>query len=374
MPTQLRRTPLNDSHRALGARLVEYAGWEMPVQYSGVTDEHRATRTAIGLFDVSHMGELHFQGPGAAACLNALVTNDLSKLAPGRALYTVACNAAGTILDDLIVYRVEPDEFLVVCNAANLDKMDAHFQAQTQATSTEPGSTSYSNRSDSTALLAVQGPRAAELMQRFDAAALHALPRFGVIRSSVAGVDVLAARTGYTGEDGYELFCQAEYAAGLWQSLLEEGSKLGLKPVGLAARDTLRLEARLALYGNEIDETTTPLEAGLGWVVKFDKPSFLGREALLQQREQGLARKLVGFEMVGRGIARHGHPIASTAGGELKNVGHVTSGAPGLSVGKNIGLGYVPVELSELGTRLDIVIRDKPLEARVCATPFYKRS
>ncbi|HTU63699.1 MAG TPA: glycine cleavage T C-terminal barrel domain-containing protein, partial [Polyangiales bacterium] len=175
-------------------------------------------------------------------------------------------------------------------------------------------------------------------------------------------------------EDGYELFCATDRASGLWQSLLDVGAKLGIKPVGLAARDTLRLEARLALYGNEIDETTTPLEAGLGWVVKFAKPSFLGREALLQQRERGLTRKLVGFEMVGRGIARHGHAIASANAGELATVGHVTSGAPGLSVGKNIGLGYVPVELAEPGTRLQIVIRDKPIEARVCPTPFYKRS
>jgi aminomethyltransferase len=360
--TQLRRTPLYDSHRALGARLVEYAGWEMPVQYSGVTEEHHATRNALGLFDVSHMGELYLEGPGAAACLNELISNDIVKLAPG--------NAAGTILDDLIVYRVEPEQFLVVCNAANLDKMHAHFSEHTAV----HGHAEYSNRSESTALLALQGPRAAELVQVLGAVELSALPRFGVVRGTLAGVELLAARTGYTGEDGYELFCAADQAASLWQSLMDAGANLGIKPVGLAARDTLRLEARLALYGNEIDETTTPLEAGLSWVVKFSKPSFLGREALLQQRERGLTRKLVGFEMVGRGIARHGHAIASAHAGELATVGHVTSGAPGLSVGKNIGLGYVPAELAELGTRLEILIRDKPIEARVCPTPFYKRS
>lgn len=368
MSTVLRRTPLYESHRALGARLVEYAGWEMPVQYSGVTEEHQATRKAVGLFDVSHMGELHVEGPGAAACLNELVTNDISKLAPGRALYTVACNEAGMILDDLIVYRIEPAHFLVVCNAANLAKMHAHFAEYTR------GRADYQDRSDSTALLALQGPRAAELVQVLGAVELSALPRFGVVRGTLAGVDVLAARTGYTGEDGYELFCATEQAASLWQSILDLGGKLGIKPVGLAARDTLRLEARLALYGNEIDETTTPLEAGLAWVVKLDKGDFMGRAALLQQQERGLTRKLVGFEMVGRGIARHGHAIASAQEGELRTVGQVTSGAPGLSVGKNIGLGYVPVELAALGTRLDIVIRDKPIEARVCSTPFYKRS
>lgn len=373
MSTQLRRTPLYDSHRALGARLVEYAGWEMPVQYSGVTEEHHATRNALGLFDVSHMGELYLEGPGAAACLNELISNDIGKLAPGRALYTVACNAAGTILDDLIVYRVEPEQFLVVCNAANLDKMHAHFSEHTPRGHGH-GQTEYSNRSDTTALLALQGPRAAELVQILGAVELSALPRFGVVRGTLAGVEILAARTGYTGEDGYELFCASDRAASLWQSLMDGGAKLGIKPIGLAARDTLRLEARLALYGNEIDETTTPLEAGLSWVVKFAKPSFLGREALLQQRDRGLTRKLVGFEMVGRGIARHGHAIASAHAGELATVGHVTSGAPGLSVGKNIGLGYVPVELAELGTRLEILIRDKPIEARVCPTPFYKRS
>jgi aminomethyltransferase len=363
----LRRTPLFDSHRALCARLVEYAGWEMPVQYSGVTDEHQATRNAAGLFDVSHMGELHLAGPGAAECLNTIITNDIAKLATGRALYTVACNDQGTILDDLIVYRTDAEQFLVVCNAANLTKMHAHFSEHTR------GKCTYENRSDSTALLALQGPRAAELVQVLGAVELSALPRFGVVRGTLAGVDILAARTGYTGEDGYELFCAAENAASLWQAILDAGQKLGVKPIGLAARDTLRLEARLALYGNDIDETTTPLEAGLGWVVKLDKPSFLGREALLRQRESGVPRKLVGFEMVGRGIARHGHTITGDTG-KGASIGHVTSGAPGLTVGKNIGLGYVPPEKAAVGTRLNIVIRDKSVEARVCPTPFYKRS
>ncbi|HET8933309.1 MAG TPA: glycine cleavage system aminomethyltransferase GcvT [Polyangiales bacterium] len=366
MSTSLRRTPLFEAHRSLGARLVEYAGWEMPVQYSGVTDEHQATRNAVGVFDVSHMGELHLEGPGAAACLNTLITNDLGKLASGRALYTVACNEQGTILDDLIVYRIAAEHFLVVCNAANLEKMHAHFAQHTR------GQCEYQNRSDSTALLALQGPRAAELVQVMGAVELSALPRFGVVRGTLAGVEVLAARTGYTGEDGYELFCASDAATTLWQALLDKGAAQGIKPIGLAARDTLRLEARLALYGNEIDETTTPLEAGLGWVVKLDKPSFLGRDALLAQRERGLSRKLVGFEMVGRGIARHGHAIVSSDG--THTLGHVTSGAPGLSVGKNIGLGYVPTDQAELGTRIDILIRDKPIEARICPTPFYKRS
>lgn len=367
MSTVLRRTPLYEAHRALGARLVEYAGWEMPVQYTGVTDEHHATRNGVGLFDVSHMGELHLEGPEAGACLDFLVTNDVAKLAAGRALYTVACNAQGGVLDDLIVYRVAVAHYLVVCNASNLEKMHAHFAEYTR------GRCSYDNRSDATALLALQGPRAAELVQVLGAVELSALPRFGVVSGKIAGIDLLAARTGYTGEDGYELFCDAHCATELWSALLDAGQAFGIKPVGLAARDTLRLEARLPLYGNELDESTTPLEAGLGWVVKLAKPAFLGREALIARQDLPLhlRRKLVGFEMIGRGIARHGHAILDSHGDVI---GRVTSGAPGLSVGKNIGLGYVPAEMAELGTRLEIEIRDKRIEARVCATPFYKRA
>lgn len=337
----------------------------MPVQYSGVTEEHQATRHAVGLFDVSHMGELHLSGPRAGESLDALVTNDVSKLAEGRALYTVACNAQGTILDDLIVYRLAAEHYLVVCNAGNLQKIDAHFALHAGA------QCSYSNRSDATALIALQGPRSAELVQMLGAVELSALARFGVTQTNLGGIPVVAARTGYTGEDGFELFCDAQIASRLWQALLDTGQPLGIKPVGLAARDTLRLEAKLPLYGNEIDETTSPFEAGLGWVVKLNKPGFLGKDALLKLREQAPRRKLVGFEMVGRGIARHGHTIVDAQG---QAVGSVTSGAPGLSVGKNIGLGYVPPHLAELGTRLDICIREKQIEARVCPTPFYKRS
>ncbi|MET0389593.1 MAG: glycine cleavage system aminomethyltransferase GcvT [Polyangiales bacterium] len=365
MSSELRRTPLYASHRALGARMVPFSGWEMPVQYSGVTDEHSAVRHAVGLFDVSHMGELHVSGPGAAACLDHIVTNDVAKLGEGRALYTVACNERGTILDDLIVYRLSAEHYLVVCNAGNLAKIHAHFAAQTH------GRCHFEDRSDATALIAVQGPAAVQLVEKLGGTTLAALPRFGITQAVLAGIAVTTARTGYTGEDGYELFCASEDAAKLWEALLELGQPLGVKPIGLGARDTLRLEAKLALYGNDIDETTSPLEAGLGWVVKLDKPGFIGREALLQQKQQPLARSLVGFEMVGRGIARHGHVICDASG---TTVGQVTSGAPGLSLGKNIGLGYVPAHLKSVGTRIDIEIRQQKIEARVCATPFYKRA
>jgi aminomethyltransferase len=361
---ELRRTPLYAQHIALGARMVPFAGWQMPVQYRGVTSEHAAVRSAIGLFDVSHMGELYCEGPGAGACVDGLVTNDVGKLAVGRALYTVACNTRGTILDDLIIYRVASERYLVVCNADNLPKIRAHFAEHTR------GRCEFNDRSTETALLALQGPRALELVKSLGAPDLLALPRFGVAVSRLAGVELLAARTGYTGEDGYELFCAAGDAEQLWLRLLAAGEGLGIQAIGLGARDTLRLEARLSLYGHEIDETTNPIEAGLGWVVKLDKGEFLGRTALAEIKERPLTRKLVGIEMIGRGIARQGYPILDRTGEQL---GRVTSGAPSLSLGKNIALGYVAAESSPVGTALGVEIRGKTIDARICATPFYKR-
>jgi aminomethyltransferase len=346
--------------------MVPFAGWEMPVQYRGVTQEHHAVRNAVGLFDVSHMGELYFEGEAAAACLDSLVTNATGKLAVGRALYTVACNSLGTILDDLIIYRLEAARYLVVCNADNLAKMSAHFAEHTH------GRCSFHDRSAQTALLALQGPRAVDVIGKLDGGdALAALPRFGIVSTRLAGIEITAARTGYTGEDGFELFCASAAAVELWRAVSAAGAQFGLEPIGLGARDTLRLEARLSLYGHEIDETTDPIEAGLSWVVKFDKGEFLGRAALLERKAKPATRKLVGFEMIGRGIARQGYGILDR-GGAL--VGVVTSGAPGLSIGKNIGLGYVPVESSAIGSRIDIDIRGKAIEAAVCATPFYKRA
>jgi aminomethyltransferase len=365
VPEALRRSSLYARHQTLGARFVPFVGWEMPVQYSGVTREHHAVRTAAGLFDVSHMGELFLEGPGAAQALDRIVTNDVQRLMPGQALYTVACNEQGTILDDLIVYRVAEQRFLVVCNAGNRDKMAAHFARETANRCV------FADRSDDYALLALQGPQAEGVFSLVDAPqALRALPRFGVLESCLAGVEVLAARTGYTGEDGFELFCAQERAGTLWDALLEAGAPLGIAPIGLGARDTLRLEARLLLYGNDIDETTNPLEAGVGWTVKLGKGDFLGRTALERIKQAGVQRKLVGFEMVGRGIGRHGYPIVDSA---EQPIGHVTSGAPSLSLGKNIGLGYVPATMSRRGTALGIEIRGKVIEAVVVETPFYKR-
>ncbi|MFI5305843.1 MAG: glycine cleavage system aminomethyltransferase GcvT [Polyangiales bacterium] len=366
MSEPLHRSPLYERHRALHARFVPFAGWEMPVQYVGVTAEHHAVRNAAGLFDVSHMGELWLTGEGAAGALDRIVTRDVRELSPGAAFYTVACNAGGTILDDLIVYRLDQQTFLVVCNASNRDKMRAHFERETA------DRCDFADRSDQYSLLALQGPRAAEIVQRAGAEPdLSSLPRFGVAKGRLAQVPVLAARTGYTGEDGFELFCAPDDATRLWDALMAQGQSLGIAPIGLGARDTLRLEARLMLYGNDIDDTTNPLEAGLGWTVKLGKADFIGKTALERVKQQGVARKLVGFEMVGRGIARHGYPLADSAG---QRVGLVTSGAPSLSLGKNIGLGYVPTALSKAGTPLQVEIRDKMIEAVVVTTPFYKRA
>jgi aminomethyltransferase len=336
----------------------------MPVQYEGITKEHQAVREHAGLFDVSHMGEILLEGPNALTAVDRLVTNDVAKLEVGRALYTVCCNEAGFILDDLIVYRLEADKVLVVCNASNREKIVAHFAANLDLGVT------WHDVSDEWALLALQGPAARAVMTDLGAEpAVVDLPSFHVMRARVAGVDLWVARTGYTGEDGYELFCAADDAVALWRAMLSAGGPHGLVPAGLGARDTLRLEARLMLYGNDIDEETHPFEAGLGWVVKLDAGDFIGREALKRIKAAGFDRKLVGFEMTGRGIARHGYPIV--AGGSP--VGKVTSGSPGPTVGRNIGLGYVPKALSKVGTELGIEIRGKVVGAVVVTTPFYKR-
>jgi aminomethyltransferase len=363
---QLSRTPLYPEHVRLGAKLVPFAGWEMPIQYKGIAAEHQAVRERVGLFDVSHMGELHVTGSGALAAVNALITNDLSKAEDGQAVYTCCCNAAGTILDDLIVYRRSESDVLVVCNASNRPKISAHFQDALA------GRAEFRDASDETALIAVQGPRALELLRlagsSVDAGALRS---FRFTDGRVADVKVTLARTGYTGEDGVELFCPNAGAPRLFGTLLDAGLRLGVEPIGLGARDTLRLEARLSLYGNEIDETTNPIEAGLSWTVKLDKPGgFLGRDALAKVKAEGVSRTIVGFEMVGRGIARHGYPLLSSDG---TPVGVCTSGGPSPTLGKSIGLGYLPLPLSDIGTTFMVDCRGKSIEAKVVKTPFYKR-
>ncbi len=366
----LKRTPLHAEHVRAGGRIVPFAGYELPVQYKGLVEEHKAVRTAAGLFDVSHMGELLLRGPRARAVVDSLITNDASKLLDGQALYTCACNERGTILDDLIVYRRGPESWLVVCNASNREKIVAHFSAHAA------GKCELEDATDEVALLALQGPRALDIAAKVGGGALSALGSFRFAEATLAGVKCTASRTGYTGEDGLEIFCGPHDAPALWRGLMEAGADHGLQPAGLGARDTLRLEARLSLYGNDIDETTNPLEAGLGWVVKLDKPDFLGKAALVDIKAAGLTRRLVGFEVTGRGIARHGYPLheKGTGGGAGAAVGVCTSGSPGPTVGKNIGLGYLPTAMTAVGTELVVDCRGRFADAVVVKTPFYKRA
>jgi aminomethyltransferase len=346
--------------------MVPFSGWDMPVQYAGIVTEHHAVRTAAGIFDVGHMGQLRLRGERSLRVVDRLVTNDANAIADGRAMYTCACNERGMILDDLIVYRRAKDDWLVVCNASNVAKMSAHFA------NAASGDCLFEDESPSTSLLALQGPRSFDVLANLgpEAARLSELRSFHFCDASLAGVRCTVARTGYTGEDGVEVFCAWNDGVVLWRALLEAGRPLGCQPIGLGARDTLRLEARLALYGNDIDETTNPIEAGLGWVVKVDKGEFLGRSALVEVNQQPLRRRLVGFEMVGRGIARHGYTLRDGSGREI---GQCTSGSPGPTVGKNIGLGYVEAAYAELGTKFFVDCRGKGVEALVAKTPFYSR-
>jgi aminomethyltransferase len=351
--------------------MVDFGGWSMPVSYpTGILEEHRATRTAVGVFDVCHMGEVHFRGAGAAATVQRLVTNDVARLENGRAFYTVACLPSGGIVDDLIVYRVTPDHYVAVVNASNADKDVDWFQEHRRA------DCEIEDASARTGLIAFQGPRAAETLQPLTTLPLDRLRPFSLATdATVDGREVWIARTGYTGEDGFEIFCDAQDAAALWDRLVGAAGAAGGKPVGLGARDTLRLEAKLPLYGNDLDEETTPLEAGLGWVVKLDGDDFIGRDALRSQQAAGITRKLAGFVMTGRGIARHGYSIydASGAAADGAAAGTVTSGGPAPTLEKNVGMGYVPTRLATAGTKLSIDCRGKRVDAEVVSGPFYKR-
>ncbi|HEY2291029.1 MAG TPA: glycine cleavage system aminomethyltransferase GcvT [Thermoanaerobaculia bacterium] len=358
----LQRTPLYGCHLEAAARMVDFAGWEMPVQYTGVIEEHRAVRTAAGLFDVSHMGEVRVKGAGAEAFLQRLTPNDVSKLVPGRAHYSGLLTEQGTYIDDILIYRLAPEDFLVVVNASNAPR-DFEWIASRAAGVPD---VEVVNESDRYALLALQGPRAVSILAPLASPDVTGLKYYGFTQGTVDGVPALISRTGYTGEDGFELYLAPEDAPRIWRRLLDAGAV----PAGLGARDTLRLEAAMALYGHEINETTTPWEAGLGWVVKMDKGDFLGRDALAAQKGGGIPRKLVGFEVQGRGIARQGHTVASEGG----TVGAVTSGTWSPTFEKALGLAYVPPELAAPGTALAIDVRGRALPAVVVEIPFYRRA
>lgn len=363
----LRRTPLHDGHVTLGARLVPFAGWEMPIQYpAGIVAEHRTVRGGVGLFDLSHMGELLFRGDDALACVDRLMSSDIAGLKVGQARYGLLCNERGTIVDDVIAYRVAADEVLLVVNAANVEKDARHVRAHL------PTAVAFEDVSLETALIAVQGPRAAVLLSsvtdlEIREASIEALPPFGVTRGRVGGVRATIARTGYTGEDGFEVFVPWDRAASPWNRLLAAGATLGVAPIGLGARDTLRLEARFSLYGNEIDETTDPIEAGLAWTCNLDK-DFVGRDAIAAAKERGPRRRIAGLVCEG-GVPRHGHEVVSDG----RVVGRVTSGTHGPTVGRNIALAYVSTPLAKVGTALAVRIRDRDVAATVVKTPFYRR-
>jgi len=343
--------------------MVDFAGWDMPVQYSSVVAEHEAVRTCAGLFDVSHMGEVEFAGPGALQAANALISNDLARIADGQAVYAGLLNDRGGFVDDVVAYRFSPERILICINAANRDKDVAWMKERAKGVNP-------THRSDEFAQLAFQGPKAVAIAQRLTRLDLAAIGTYRFAEGAVADVPCIAARTGYTGEDGFEFYCPPELAPKLWFALLEAGKADGAKPAGLGARDSLRTEMKYALYGNDIDDDHTPLEAGLGWIVKWDKGDFVGRAALEKQKAAGAQRKLVGFELTEAGVPRHGYRILK----EGQAVGEVTSGTMGPSVKKPIGMGYVPTPLAAEGATFQVEIRGRAVAARVVKTPFWKKT
>jgi glycine cleavage system T protein (aminomethyltransferase) len=360
-----RRTPLDAVHRELGARMVPFAGWEMPVQYSSIVEEHRTVRSAVGLFDLSHMGEVQVSGPEALAFLRYAVISDPGLLEPGQAQYSMLCAGDGGIIDDLILYRTDAG-YLVVCNAANHDAVVEHLAGLRERGDFD---TQIEDRSDRTALLAPQGPRAAELVGSLTDADLSGLRNYRSLTGSVAGIACLIARTGYTGEDGFELFCDPRRARDLWAALVEAGRPFGLQPCGLGARDTLRLEAGMPLYGNELGRDVNPYEANLGRVVKLEKGEFVGRGALAAVQQVGATRKLVGLVMRDNAIARHGYPVL--VGG--REAGMVTSGTASPTLGEKIAMAFVPADAAEIGAEVQVVVRERPYRAEQVKLPFYKR-
>ncbi len=359
----LLRTPLHGEHLALNAKLVPFAGYEMPVQYpAGITAEHNAVRGAAGLFDVSHMGEFVVRGERALDFVQHVSSNDASKLEVGQAQYSTLLNEDGKLLDDLLVYRY-PGHYMLVVNGANKDKDWAWVSRYAARFGVE-----LTDRTEEIALLALQGPRAQEILARLTDADLEAIRYYRFAEGTVAGVPATLSRTGYTGEDGFELYVDAADAPAVWRAVLEAGAPEGIMPAGLGCRDSLRLEMGYALYGNDLDEQTSPLEAGLGWVVKLDKGDFVGRDALVRQKEAGIGRKLVGFVLKERGFPRHGYPVS--VGGAT--AGEVTSGVLSPTLGHGIGMAYVPAEAAKPGTEIGIVIRDRAVPAEVVRPPFHK--
>jgi len=365
-PARLKKTPLNARHRASGARMVSYAGWDMPLAYAGIADEHLAVRTRAGLFDVSHMGEIEVAGKDALAALQRLTCNDVSALRVGNAQYSGILTLSGTFVDDVVVYRLGPEHYLLVVNAGRVGADYDWIASQIK----DAGDVVVVDVSSRYALLAVQGPLAPDVVQPLTGVDLHGLAAYAFAHGEVANVRATVSRTGYTGEDGFEIFVPPQSADRVWQAILASGEPAGIMPAGLGARDTLRLEAAMRLYGNDIDETTTPVEAGLGWIVGWQKPEFNGSQALRDQRERGVSRKLIGFELLEPGIARPGHGVYAGA----TKAGTVTSATQTPFLKKAIGLAYVTSDCAAPSTQLDIDVRGRRARAQVVRLPFYKRA
>ena len=361
---ELRRTSLNLVHRRMGAKMVNFGGWDMPLEYSGILSEHEAVRTRAGLFDVSHMGEIEIRGPEAPALVQWVTCNDASKLAIGQAHYSGLMTPEGTFVDDLLVHKISADHFLLCVNAANQFDDFAHIQVHNRFDArVENSGPRYSQ-------LAIQGPRALAILQTLTSTPLAPIRYYYFTFGKVEGVEALIARTGYTGEDGFEIYFDPAHAEKLWSHLLSAGESSGLLPCGLGARNTLRLEAGMCLYGHEIDTTTTPLEAGLGWICKLDKGEFLGSNILKHQKQNGISRKLVGFEMLDKRIGRDGYPVFVSG----REAGRVTSGCPSPHLKKNIGMAYVPPSAAAPGAEIEISVRGQMVPGRIVPLPFYKRA
>lgn len=362
--TALKNTPLLEQHLALGAKMVPFAGYNMPVSYSGLNDEHQTVREAVGMFDVSHMGEFILKGAGALDLIQRVTSNDASVLVDGKAQYSCLPNDKGGIVDDLLVYKIADNHYMLVVNASNIEK-DWNWISKFNT-----GGVDMKNNSDDTALLAIQGPKAVETLQKLTTVNLSEIPYYAFKIGKFDGVDdVVISNTGYTGAGGFELYIPNASAEKIWKDILAAGAEFGIKPIGLGARDTLRLEMGFCLYGNDIDDTTSPLEAGLGWITKFTK-SFTNSEALAAQKEKGVDRKLVGFEMIDRGIPRHDYEIVDTNGNKI---GKVTSGTQSPTLQKGIGLGYVTLDFAKPESEIFIKVRDKALKAQVVKIPFLKK-
>ena len=361
----LKKTPLHGRHRALGGRMVEFGGWDMPVEYSGIVDEHMAVRTRAGLFDVSHMGEIEIAGTDAMAAVQRITSNDASRLARNQAQYSALTTPEGTFVDDVLTYRMADDHFMLVVNGSNIIKDFTWISRQLA----DAGDAAVVNTSSRYALLALQGPAAREVLQALTGVNLSEIKYYWFTTGEIAAVRATISRTGYTGEDGFEVFVPPASAERVWDAILQAGKAAGVVPAGLGARDTLRLEAGMRLYGNDMDETTTLLEADLGWIVGWKKDSFIGADVLRRQRQDGVRRKLVGFEVVDRAIGRHGYEVLVNG----EKAGVVTSGTQTPFLKKAIGMAYVPVERSTPGSEIEIDVRGRRARAQVVPMPFYKR-